>query len=77
MDRLFCHPPPRLLRSADQNLLRIPGPKDIKLASTRAKVFSAVAPAWWNGLPSDIRALRELNQFRRACKTELFRQAYG
>ena len=76
-DRLFRHSPPRLLRSADQNLLRVPGPKDIKLASTRARAFSALAPAWWNALPSDIRALRELNQFRRACKTELFCQAYG
>ena len=49
-DRLFCHSPPRLLRSADQNLLRVPGPKDIKLASTRARAFSALAPAWWNAL---------------------------
>ena len=47
------------------------------MASTRARAFSALAPAWWNALPSDIRALRELNQFRRACKTELFRRAYG
>ena len=75
-DRLFHHsPPPRLLRSADQNLLRVPSPKDIKLASARA--FSALAPAWSNALPSHTRALRDLNQFRRACKTELFRRAYG
>ena len=76
-DRLFRHFPTRLLRSAEQNLLRIPSPKDIKLASTRARAFSALALAWWNALPNNIRALRELNQFRRACKTELFRQAYG
>ena len=42
-DRLFRYAPPRLLRSADQNLLRVPGPKDIKLASTRARAFSALA----------------------------------
>ena len=65
-DRLFHYSPPRLLRSTDQNLLRVPGPKDIKLA-----------PAWWNALLSDIRALQELDQFHRAYKTELFRQAYG
>ena len=52
----------------------------MKLASTRARVFSALALAWWNALPLEIRAIRalqELNQFHRACKTELFRQAYG
>ena len=42
-DRLFRYSPPRLLRSADQNLLRVPGPKDIKLVSTMARAFSALA----------------------------------
>ena len=42
-DRLFRYSPPSLLRSADQNLLKVPGPKDINLASTRAR---ALAPAW-------------------------------
>ena len=55
----------------------VPGPKNIRLASTRARAFSALALAWWNTLPSEIRVLRELNQFRRPCKTELFRQAYS
>ena len=76
-DRLFRHSPLRLLRSTEQNLLRIPGPKDIKLASTRTRAFSALAPAWWNALPNDIRALRVLDQLYRACKTELFHQADG
>ena len=47
------------------------------LASTRARAFSALALAWWTALPNGIRALRELDQFRRACKMELFCQAYG
>ena len=76
-DCLFHHSPQRALRSADQHLLRIPSPKEIKQASTRARAFSALTPAWWNALPSDIRALWELNQFLRACKTELFCQAYS
>ena len=61
-DRLFRYSPQRTLRSAHQNLLRVPGPKEIKLASTRARAFSA----WCNALPSEIRALRELSHFRRA-----------
>ena len=74
-DRLFRYSPPRLLRSADQNLLRIPGPKDIKLTSTRARAFLALAPAWWNELPIEIQALTKLLKFRKACKTVLFHQA--
>ena len=65
-DRLFPYSHQRTLRSAGQCLLRVPGHKEIKVALT-----------WWNSLPSEIRALKELNQFLRACKIELFRQAYG
>ena len=36
-DRLFPYSPKRALRSADQNLLRVPGPKDIKLAPALAE----------------------------------------
>ena len=75
-DHLFPYSPQRVLRSADQCLLRVPSAKEVKLASTRARAFSALAPAWWNALQYEIRALRELNQFHRACKMELFRQAY-
>ena len=63
--------------SKSTNKLRIPGPKEVRLASTRARAFLALAPAWWNELPEDIRALTEIAKFRRACKTELFCQAYG
>ena len=54
-------------RSAEQHMLRVLVPKEVKLASTRA---------WWNALPLEIRALRELNKFCRACKAELFHQAW-
>ena len=76
-ERLTVHAPGRALHSTNTNKLRIPGPKEVRLASTRARVFSALAPAWWNELPEDIRARTEIAKFRRACKTELFRQVYG
>ena len=75
-DCLFPHNSQKAVWSFDQHL-RSPGLEEIKLASNRARAFSALALAWWNALPSDIRALWELNQFLRACKTELFCQAFG
>ncbi|XP_054848665.1 von Willebrand factor A domain-containing protein 5A-like [Eublepharis macularius] len=54
--------------NADQHLLVVPGPKDISVASTRA---------WWNMLPVETQALRDLLlQFYQVCKTEMFHQAY-
>ena len=76
-DRLSPYLPRRTLRSSGANLLEIPSHQDIRLAPTRARAFSALAPAWWNELPSEIRALKELSQFRRACKTALSRQAFN
>ena len=74
-ERLFRYIPQRALWSSDHNLLSAPGPKEERLASTRT--FLVLAPAWWNTLPEDIRALRDLSQFHRACKAGLFRQARG
>uniref|UniRef100_A0A670J3E4 serine--tRNA ligase n=1 Tax=Podarcis muralis TaxID=64176 RepID=A0A670J3E4_PODMU len=48
-------------------------PKEVRLASTRGRAFSTLAPAWWNVLSHETRALQDLISFRRACKTELFR----
>ena len=76
-DCLFLYKPQRNLRSSDANLLEIPNHQVIRLTSTRKKVFSTVAPTWWNELPSEIRALSELSQFRKACKTILFCQAFN
>ncbi|XP_060100566.1 uncharacterized protein LOC132575897 [Heteronotia binoei] len=76
-DRLSPHVPQRVLRSGSQNLLVIPGPKEARLKSTRDQAFSVTAPYCWNQLPEEVRALRDLGQCRRACKTALFRQAYN
>ena len=76
-DRLSLYFPQRTLRSSDTNLLEIPNHQAIRLAATRKRAFSALAPSWWNELPTEIRAMTELSQFRKACKTTLFRQAFG
>ncbi|XP_053224999.1 uncharacterized protein LOC128403884 [Podarcis raffonei] len=76
-DRLSRYAPRRASRSRNSNTLVVPGPKEVRLASTRARAFSTLAPAWWNALPHETRALQDLISFRRACKTELFRLAFG
>uniref|UniRef100_A0A670J1P8 Reverse transcriptase domain-containing protein n=1 Tax=Podarcis muralis TaxID=64176 RepID=A0A670J1P8_PODMU len=74
--RLSWYVPQRNLRSANKNILKIPGHREVRLASTRARAFSAAAPIWWNALSQETRALQDLTSYRRACKTELFHQAF-
>ncbi|XP_077781511.1 uncharacterized protein LOC144327186 [Podarcis muralis] len=76
-DRLSWYDPQRNLQSSNKNILKVPGHREVRLASTRARAFLALAPIWWNTLSQETRALRDLTSFRRACKTELFHQAFG
>lgn len=76
-DHLSWYTPQRVLCLDEQNLLVVPGLKDIWQFLTRARPFSALAPVWWNFLPSDIHALQDLVQFFMAYKTEMLWQAYG
>uniref|UniRef100_A0A670HMY5 Small ribosomal subunit protein uS7 domain-containing protein n=1 Tax=Podarcis muralis TaxID=64176 RepID=A0A670HMY5_PODMU len=62
---------------SSSNSQEVPGPKEVRLTSTSARAFSTLAPAWWNALSLETRALRDLISFRRACKTELFHLAFG
>ena len=39
--------------------------------------FMASAPKLWNRLPSNVRAVNDLNCFKRLLKTHLFRQAFS
>lgn len=48
----------RALHSSNQHLLMVFGLKDIWLALTRVRAFSALALAWWNELQLEIRACR-------------------
>ena len=45
-DRLFPYVPRRTLHSSGTNLLEIPNHQDIRLATTRNRAFSALAPSW-------------------------------
>ena len=41
------------------------------------KSFQVAAPGLWNKLPSEIRAIRSYDHFKRAIKTYLFKKAFA
>lgn len=60
MTSVLIQPPPtpRALRSSNNNLLMIPCPESICLASAWARASSVLVPAWWNILLDEIWACR-------------------
>lgn len=72
-DALCTYQPSRSLRSSVERLLKIPK-CNLKTAGNRS--FSFVAPSIWNSLPTSLRDLPTLSQFRVHLKTYLFQQAF-
>ena len=72
-DLLKEYAPTRNLRSSSQHLL------DSARTSTSYgdRAFSAVAPALWNALPTDIRGNQSIDTFCSKLKTHLFSSAFN
>ena len=70
---LTVYRPTRSLRSHSQLLLRQPKSR-LKTYGDRA--FSHAAPRLWNALPSDLRAVNCLDNFKINLKTYLFKKAF-
>ena len=68
--------PARPLRSATSGRLVTPSLRGPCGRSTRSRLFSVLAPRWWNELPPDVRTAESLPIFRRRLKTHLFRKHY-
>ncbi|XP_075313226.1 uncharacterized protein LOC142373735 [Odontesthes bonariensis] len=68
--------PTRPLRSAANRRLAAPSLRGPCARSTRSRLFSVLAPRWWNDLPTDIRTAELLPIFRRRLKTHLFKKNY-
>ena len=68
--------PARALRSATSGRLLPPSLRGPGGRSTRSRLFSVLAPQWWNELPPEIRTSESLTIFRRRLKTHLFRKHY-
>ena len=63
------------LRSCKELLLE---PLMVKTKNTLGdRLFQVAAPGLWNGLPSEIRAIRSYNLFKGAVKTYLFKKAFA
>lgn len=72
-DLLCPYTPARILRSVDQNLLKVPR-THFKTRGDRS--FQAVAPRLWNLLPLSLRSLDSVDVFKSKLKTHLFLQAF-
>ena len=66
------HNPRRMLRSTDKSLLSEPRSN----RSWGDRSFSVAAPRLWNALPSHLKSISSLPQFKTALKTHLFNEAY-
>ena len=64
-----------MLRS--QSELQLLPPRTITKKTLGDRSFMAAAPKLWNRLPSNIRAVNDLNCFKTLLKTHLFRQAFS
>ena len=71
---LLCpYVPSRTLRSGGQGLLKV---KTARLKTVGDRAFQVAAPKLWNKLPEALRQCTELEAFKAALKTHLFRMAY-
>ncbi|XP_076012079.1 uncharacterized protein LOC143004811 [Genypterus blacodes] len=68
--------PGRSLRSAASRRLAAPALSGPCLRSMRSRLFSVMAPQWWNDLPTDVRTAESLPISRRRLKTHLFKKHY-
>ena len=73
-DLLSRYQPTRPLRSSDALLLTAP---QSRLTSFGDRAFQHAAPRLWNGLPITLRSANNLNRFKKALKTFLFKDAYN
>ena len=72
-DHLLPYNPPRTLRSSGKNLFQS---TKTRLTTITQRTFSFADPRLWNGLPGEIHHLKSLLEFKKAIKTDRFRQAY-
>ena len=70
-DLLILYTPERLLRSSNQNLLKI---VKVRGVSFGQRAFSSIAPKLWNPLPVDMKNSVSLGCLKKCLKTYLFKK---
>lgn len=73
-DLLQPYSPAGALRSADQNLLKVPRSR---FKTRGARSYQAVAPSLWKDLPLSLRSVASVDAFKTHLKTFLFAQAFA
>ena len=68
--------PKRTLRSASQFVLCTCSPNLCKTKYYGERSFAAATPKVWNKLPSKLRAVSNINSFKKELKTHLFNASY-
>ena len=63
----------RVLRSSSKHLLTIPFSKSVSYGD---RSFCVAAPTLWNSIPADLRAVQDINHFKKSLKTYLFTLAF-
>ncbi|XP_058500255.1 uncharacterized protein LOC131469275, partial [Solea solea] len=71
-DMIKTYTPARPLRSALANRLAAPSLRGSQRHSQNSRLFTVLAPKWWNKLPIDIRTVESLHIFHRRLKTHFF-----
>ncbi|XP_072039557.1 uncharacterized protein [Amphiura filiformis] len=71
-DLVTIYTPTRSLRSSSQRLLKPPPLASVRTYTYGNRAFSVSAPKLWNQLPTHIRAIDLISQFKSALKTFLF-----
>ncbi|XP_030640854.1 uncharacterized protein LOC115821223, partial [Chanos chanos] len=61
----------RTLRSTTSGQLTVPSLREPGSRSSQPRLFSAIAPRWWNDLPRTVRTAESLTIFRKRLKTHL------
>uniref|UniRef100_A0A673WK06 Reverse transcriptase domain-containing protein n=1 Tax=Salmo trutta TaxID=8032 RepID=A0A673WK06_SALTR len=67
----------RALRSSTSGLLAPLPLRKHRSRSAQSKLFTALAPQWWNKLPHDARTAESITTFRRHLKPHLFKEYLG
>ncbi|XP_058477750.1 uncharacterized protein LOC131448934, partial [Solea solea] len=72
-DMIKTYTPARPLRSASANRLTAPSLRGSQRHSQNSRLFTVLAPKWWNELPINSRTVESLHIFCRRLKTHFFR----
>lgn len=76
-DCLILHSPARTFRSSWEGLFQVPPLAEARSVVTRERVFSVLAPQFWNSLPKESHLAPMFRAFKKNLKIELRMRAFN